>query len=474
MIPKLHSKGSSFKGAAAYLLHDTGRAETSERVAWTGTLNLATSRPELAWRIMAATAMNQGQLKEAAGIPNTGRKSKKHVLHLSLSWSPEEAGSLDRDEMMRATLGALKALGAEDRQALIICHSDEAHPHVHILLNRVSSKDGRMLSSSKEKLSLSRWAQRYEERRGKVYCEDRVINNEARDRGEHTRGEEVSRAAYEKRQKLRRDRQGALGEAGLDETALDEEAQAFAEEEKAKDAAIAETARTRKAKSAAAWEKLLSGHRKSLAAITYKARRETARRKAAIRKRYRPEWRRLRREEEKEKSAFESREETLLGKVQNVRRAMELRKLIREGKGRRAVSDTFRLLASRGARRHALIKAQKKHRRDLLKKQRTEEKQAAESTGREKAAAIEKERRRFKAVRAGLILTDTMSSAAERSAWAQRAKDRNAALASFNGRRSFNRAAYAEEEARERARRRVELTKARREGEGPEKDRSRD
>ena len=41
MVPRLHAKGTSFKGASAYLLHDKA-ASTSERVAWTDTRNLAT------------------------------------------------------------------------------------------------------------------------------------------------------------------------------------------------------------------------------------------------------------------------------------------------------------------------------------------------------------------------------------------------------------------------------------------------
>ena len=36
-----------------------------------------------------------------------------------------------------------------------------------------------MLSSSKEKLALSKWAEAYEKERGVVYCEERVLNNQA-------------------------------------------------------------------------------------------------------------------------------------------------------------------------------------------------------------------------------------------------------------------------------------------------------
>ena len=84
MISKIHAKGSSFKGAAAYLLHDKGRVDSDDRVAWIETRNLATDDREIAWRIMAATAMDQARLKEEAGIKKTGRKSDKHVLHVSM------------------------------------------------------------------------------------------------------------------------------------------------------------------------------------------------------------------------------------------------------------------------------------------------------------------------------------------------------------------------------------------------------
>ena len=70
MLPKLHSKGKSFKGAALYLLHDKDRAATSERVAWTETRNLLTDDPHRAWRVMAATAMKQDILKVSCVTQN--------------------------------------------------------------------------------------------------------------------------------------------------------------------------------------------------------------------------------------------------------------------------------------------------------------------------------------------------------------------------------------------------------------------
>ena len=52
MVPKIHAKGSSFKGCATYVLHDKD-AQTSERVAWSETVNLGTSNPHAAWKVMA-------------------------------------------------------------------------------------------------------------------------------------------------------------------------------------------------------------------------------------------------------------------------------------------------------------------------------------------------------------------------------------------------------------------------------------
>ena len=187
MVPKIHAKGVSFKGAAAYLLHDKERAGTAERVAWVETVNLATRNPQTAWRVMAATAMDAPRLKDQAGVKKTGRQSKDAVLHLSLAWSPDQTP--DRADMAAFARRALAALKAEDRQAMIICHSDEKHPHVHLLINRVSPADGRLLSSSKEKAALAALALAYEKEGGTIYCKEREANAERREQGEFVRGE---------------------------------------------------------------------------------------------------------------------------------------------------------------------------------------------------------------------------------------------------------------------------------------------
>lgn len=187
MVPSIAKAGLSFKGAMSYYLHDKGqetdaRPTTAERVAWTETRNLATDGPQTATRIMIATAAQADELKAAAGVKASGRKSAAHVYAYSLAWHPDEAAKLDRAEMVRAVDSSLKALGAEAHQAVIICHRDQKHPHVHVVVNRVHPETGRMLATSNDRLKLSDWANAYERERGQILTplrEEKRLKREA-------------------------------------------------------------------------------------------------------------------------------------------------------------------------------------------------------------------------------------------------------------------------------------------------------
>ena len=187
MIPKINSLGRSFAGAAAYCLHDSPTPddrspETSERVAWADTRNLATFRPERAARLMAATAKAAPDLKRLAGGSPGGRKLAKPVLHYSLSWAQDETP--DRREMSRAVDGSLEALGLDGHEALVVAHDDTRHPHVHVVANRVDPETGKAAKLGNSKLRLSRWAEGYEREQGRIRCEERVRNNERRRAGQ--------------------------------------------------------------------------------------------------------------------------------------------------------------------------------------------------------------------------------------------------------------------------------------------------
>ena len=105
-----------------------------------------------------------------------------------------------------------------------------------------------MLTSSKEKLNLSKWAQKYEMERGQVLCDQRVINNAARDRGEYVRGEkDVPRHIYEHA-------------AGNDNHKCPEHRRRL-KDQREKDRAIGRRQRETKNRQAAEWEKLQTEHR---------------------------------------------------------------------------------------------------------------------------------------------------------------------------------------------------------------------
>ena len=101
MVPKVAAKGTSFKGAGLYYLHDK-KARTSERVAFTHTENLPTDDPDRAIKIMAFTAMHQNEIKAANGGARTGRKLAYPVYTYSLSWAPDEAPDAGADDRGRA------------------------------------------------------------------------------------------------------------------------------------------------------------------------------------------------------------------------------------------------------------------------------------------------------------------------------------------------------------------------------------
>ena len=90
--------------------------------------------------------------------------------------------------MIEAARESLMALGVEDHQALIVCHNDAPHAHVHVIVNRVSMEDGRAANMRGDHLKLSRWSESWEKRHGKVWCDERVRNNERREQGEFVRG----------------------------------------------------------------------------------------------------------------------------------------------------------------------------------------------------------------------------------------------------------------------------------------------
>lgn len=286
MVPNVAKSGHSFKGALAYYLHDKG-AGTAERVAWTASRNMATDDPQLAMRVMIATAQQAEQLKAAAGVAATGRKSTKSVYAYSLAWHPDEAGQIDRAEMMAAVESSLIAIGAEGLQALIVCHQDEPHPHVHIVVNRVDPDTGRLFVPKNDFRQLDAWALAYRERRGEhlKYCPKRA---ETRDQ-----------KAQEPRPKPTAPKP-ALPSKGAVLAALAAETKVRHQKEWDALAAVY------KARKDAAWK-----HRPNFKAIAAQHRAET-----------RPDWSAFGKEQAEERRNFRHNERLLRGIFHNAKRAV--------------------------------------------------------------------------------------------------------------------------------------------------------
>lgn len=342
MIPAIMKGGRSFKGAAAYYLHDKG-AETTGRVAWVETVNLLTADPDKAWRAMSYTAMNQDALKQAAGIKATGRKLSTPVFSYSLSWHPTEAPT--REDMVAAARETLSVLELDGHQAMIVCHDDEPHFHVHVLVNRVSPVDGRAATLSQSQRKLSAWALDYERKRGKVFAEKRAENEEKRSRGEQTHDPRVSRDAFEAKaanpslsaEFMRaqwKQRAGALmrKQRAMEKSHRDR----FAERDRTYKAGreqIVATARV-----------VVAQQREEVSAI------------------FKPQWADLFKKQRRERRLFDQAERTLLGTIRNMVLAVRERGLTIETAPGGLLSAVFEVASTNNRRRlfEAMLERQKK------------------------------------------------------------------------------------------------------------------
>src|SRR5256886_15877183 len=100
------SSNKSFRVLARYL-SERRTGEEQNRVAWVASRNLPTDDPELAARIMRATAGQNVRVKEP-------------VYHPAPSFDPGDA--VDRAAMERVADPALETLGLQEHQVLVVAH----------------------------------------------------------------------------------------------------------------------------------------------------------------------------------------------------------------------------------------------------------------------------------------------------------------------------------------------------------------
>lgn len=123
----ISSKSQSFGAIAKYLVAGHSGDEWG-RVAWTTSRNLPTADPELAGKIMRATAEQSDRVT-------------RPVYHLALSFDPGD--SVEPVIMERVADDVLRQLELDEYQVIMVAHRDREHQHVHLLVNRVHPETGR-------------------------------------------------------------------------------------------------------------------------------------------------------------------------------------------------------------------------------------------------------------------------------------------------------------------------------------------
>lgn len=189
------SAKNDFKAVGDYALHDKVNRQTAYRVGFTSMLNMQADSPEEAIGQMTASYDRFREREKN----KRGRKLTKPVYVYSLSWAPDQTP--DQAEMMAAAQSSLKALRLEGLQTLIVQHTDEPHPHIHVIVNRIELDGSRARNIAFDQLRFSRWAEQYERDNGGIRCEQRVRNNELRRKGVMVKDtSSLSRAHYTARE----------------------------------------------------------------------------------------------------------------------------------------------------------------------------------------------------------------------------------------------------------------------------------
>src|SRR5215831_3163511 len=178
MIVRILSGGKSFKGLSDYLTHDP-EAETTNRLAWTHTHNLANDHVPSAVNEMLWTARDAELLKQEAGIRAGGRATENPVKHLSLNWSPEDNPT--REHMIETTEEFLRHMKWQEHQAIVVAHADKSYAHVHVMLNVVHPETGLRLDDNFERRRAQEWALQYEREQGRIHCEQRLQSPDQRE-----------------------------------------------------------------------------------------------------------------------------------------------------------------------------------------------------------------------------------------------------------------------------------------------------
>lgn len=122
MLAEIAKPSAEFRSLARYLVRGTANKPDPNRVAWILVRNLPTDDPNLAALYMGATAA-------------ANQRCRLPCYHAMIAWHPDERP--DPALMQAIAQSALDMIGLGEHQALVMGHGDTAHPHCHIMVNRI-------------------------------------------------------------------------------------------------------------------------------------------------------------------------------------------------------------------------------------------------------------------------------------------------------------------------------------------------
>ena len=443
MVPNVAKRGTSFKGASAYYLHDKKQEgeharSTTERVEWTHTRNLATDDAGFATRIMAATAMNKDELKRAAGVRLTGNKSKGDVYVYSLAWHPDEQGEVDKAEMMKAADQSLKALGAQDHQCVIVAHNDEPHPHIHVMVNMVNPHNGKNLPLSNDFKKLEKWAHDYRVERGEehLYCPNRTEKMKAIEANK--RGEQVEF----KRGDKSTPRNAAADFAKAKAHANSNDIKALQAEQRTKDKALSDYGRKLHNRHGNEWAALSDNYKLQKAHISKQYHKDKAALKDEIFEARKPLYVEMLRQHRNQLFEQKEREKRIVGKFQTAFRNVQLAKSA--GEKTSYIKELFSVVSGSGMER--LKQSQAREIKSFNAEQKSETRQAVQQLNERRAARLSAARGQFQFDRKSLINKQRDEKTDLKLRWKSRTEQRK------NAARLVREAAQAKKKEQEKSR----------------------
>lgn len=137
MVGKI-SVGAGFCGTMKYVLDGDGRNRKQVRVLDYDSVNV---RMNASGQLSADAAEVARSFRLQAMLD---QDVTKPVIHVNLSWPPEDMPRLSDGEMVSAAKEYLQEMGWNNTQYIIVRHLEKDNPHIHIVLNKVDNEGKRL------------------------------------------------------------------------------------------------------------------------------------------------------------------------------------------------------------------------------------------------------------------------------------------------------------------------------------------